>query len=51
MAAPNAQFNEIGPAFINHYYQQFDTNRTALQSLYQDASMLTFEKEQVCVQP
>jgi len=46
MAAPNAQFMEIGPAFVTHYYQQFDTNRPALQSLYQDSSMLTFEKEQ-----
>lgn len=46
MAAPNAQFAEIGPAFVTHYYQQFDTNRTALQSLYQAESMLTFEKEQ-----
>lgn len=37
---------EIGPAFAQHYYQTFDTNRAALHTLYQDASMLTFENEQ-----
>jgi len=46
MAAPNAQFAEIGKAFAQHYYQTFDTNRAALHSLYQNESMLTFENEQ-----
>jgi len=37
---------DIGKAFVQHYYQTFDTNRPALQTLYQEASMLTFENEQ-----
>merc|ERR1712166_403839 len=47
--AANAQFNEIGKAFVGHYYQMFDASieqRSTLQSMYQDASMLTFENEQ-----
>ena len=30
-------------AFIAYYYQLFESNRTALGTLYQDQSMLTFE--------
>ena len=40
---------EIGKAFVGHYYQMFDASieqRSTLQSMYQDASMLTFENEQ-----
>ena len=37
---------EIGPAFAQHYYNMFDTNRVGLADLYQDQSMLTFENEQ-----
>ena len=40
---------EIGKAFVTHYYQAFDASieqRSTLQSMYQDASMLTFENEQ-----
>jgi hypothetical protein len=37
---------EISKAFVQHYYQMFDTNRPALQSLYQEGSMLSFESEQ-----
>ena len=37
---------EIGPAFATHYYQQFDSNRVNLQTLYKDNSLLTFENEQ-----
>mmetsp|Transcript_12660 Transcript_12660/g.38688 ORF Transcript_12660/g.38688 Transcript_12660/m.38688 type:complete len:127 (-) Transcript_12660:871-1251(-) len=44
--AANAQFAEISKAFVQHYYQMFDTNRQALQGLYQDGSMLSFESEQ-----
>merc|ERR1712166_536421 len=47
--AANAQFNEIGKAFVGHYYQMFDASieqRSTLQSMYQDASMLSFEDEQ-----
>jgi len=39
-------FEDIGKAFINHYYTAFDTNRPTLQSLYKDVSMLSFEGEQ-----
>jgi len=38
--------NSIGKAFVEHYYNLFDTNRIALTDLWQDSSMLTFEKEQ-----
>ena len=40
---------EIGKAFVTHYYQMFDASieqRSTLQAMYQDASMLTFENEQ-----
>ena len=37
---------EIGPAFAQHYYTTFDTNRANLQTLYKDGSLLTFENEQ-----
>ena len=37
---------DIGPAFAQHYYNTFDTNRVNLQSLYKDGSLLTFENEQ-----
>ena len=30
-------------AFTDHYYNLFDTNRSALAGLYQDQSLLTFE--------
>lgn len=30
-------------AFINYYYQLFESNRAALGTLYQETSMLTFE--------
>lgn len=33
----------VAKAFVDHYYSTFDTNRAGLASLYQDASMLTFE--------
>ena len=42
----SAQFAEIGKQFVTHYYNTFDTNRSALHSLYQDTSMLTFEGDQ-----
>ena len=37
---------EVGPAFAQHYYATFDTNRVGLQTLYRDDSLLTFENEQ-----
>ncbi|CAL9764061.1 unnamed protein product [Musa acuminata subsp. burmannicoides] len=33
----------VAKAFVDHYYQTFDSNRAALGRLYQDGSMLTFE--------
>jgi hypothetical protein len=33
----------VAKAFVDHYYQTFDTNRPALVGLYQETSMLTFE--------
>lgn len=33
----------VAKAFVEHYYSTFDANRANLGSLYQDASMLTFE--------
>lgn len=35
--------NCVFQAFVQHYYNLFDTNRAALGPLYQDNSMLTFE--------
>ena len=33
----------VAKAFVEHYYNMFDSNRAGLANLYQDASMLTFE--------
>eukprot|EP01018_Ginkgo_biloba_P005462 Gb_35964 [translate_table: standard] len=35
----------VSRAFVDHYYTTFDTNRANLITLYQDASMMTFEGE------
>lgn len=45
-APPNANFADIGKAFVEHYYREFDSNRANLAALYRDNSMLTFEAEQ-----
>mmetsp|Transcript_3495 Transcript_3495/g.5071 ORF Transcript_3495/g.5071 Transcript_3495/m.5071 type:complete len:115 (+) Transcript_3495:358-702(+) len=52
-AAPTLvnNFEEVGSAFVQHYYQVFDSNRAGLQSLYQDVSMLTFEGEKIMGAP
>eukprot|EP00802_Teleaulax_amphioxeia_P026472 Tamp_27556.p1 GENE.Tamp_27556~~Tamp_27556.p1 ORF type:complete len:176 (-),score=23.14 Tamp_27556:169-696(-) len=42
-----SNFEEVGTAFVQHYYQIFDSNRGGLQGLYQDTSMLTFEGEKI----
>jgi hypothetical protein len=42
----NPQFNDIGKAFVDHYYKMFDGSRASLQPLYQGESMLTFENDQ-----
>jgi hypothetical protein len=39
-------FEEVGKQFVQHYYNTFDTNRAALQTLYTDVSMLSYEGEQ-----
>mmetsp|Transcript_11357 Transcript_11357/g.19432 ORF Transcript_11357/g.19432 Transcript_11357/m.19432 type:complete len:132 (+) Transcript_11357:1132-1527(+) len=39
------QFQQVGEAFVAHYYQNFDANRAGLAPLYRDNSMLTFEGE------
>ncbi|MBN3321123.1 NTF2 factor, partial [Atractosteus spatula] len=36
-------WEQIGAGFVQHYYQQFDTNRVLLADLYTDASCLTWE--------
>jgi hypothetical protein len=46
-SSPNSNFEEVGKAFVMHYYNIFDTNRAGLQSLYQDMSMMTFEGEKI----
>jgi len=44
---PNqADKSDVGKAFTDHFYQTFDTNRAGLATLYQDTSLLTFEKDQ-----
>ena len=42
----NPQFNEIGTAFVQHYYQLFQTDRSQLLSLYQEDSLMSFEGAQ-----
>ncbi|WWC68841.1 uncharacterized protein I206_102777 [Kwoniella pini CBS 10737] len=37
----------IAQQFTQFYYQQFDTNRNGLGSLYRDTSMLTWENTQI----
>jgi len=37
---------EIGKAFVNHYYSTLDSNGSALIGLYQPQSVLTFEAKQ-----
>ena len=39
-------FNGVATAFVDHYYNTFDTNRAGLASLYTDQSMLSFEGQQ-----
>ncbi|KAK9835868.1 hypothetical protein WJX74_009852 [Apatococcus lobatus] len=34
---------DVGKAFVDHYYNTFDTNRSALGGLYTAEAMLTFE--------
>mmetsp|Transcript_32312 Transcript_32312/g.50365 ORF Transcript_32312/g.50365 Transcript_32312/m.50365 type:complete len:130 (+) Transcript_32312:200-589(+) len=43
----DAPFEEVGKAFVQHYYQTFDTNRAGLASLYQNESMFSWEGEKI----
>ncbi|KAL0934202.1 nuclear transport factor 2 [Colletotrichum truncatum] len=40
-------FEDVAKQFIEFYYNQFDTDRKGLGSLYRDQSMLTFESASV----
>ena len=42
-----ADFNAVATQFVQFYYQQFDSDRNQLASLYRDHSMLTFESASV----
>ncbi|KAJ7052535.1 nuclear transport factor 2 [Mycena amicta] len=42
-----ANIDQVAGAFIDFYYQTFDTNRADLRSLYRDGSMLSFEGSQI----
>jgi hypothetical protein len=37
------EFEQVGRAFVDFYYQTFDTDRTQLLSMYGADSMMTFE--------
>ncbi|WVR04014.1 hypothetical protein IAU60_001013 [Kwoniella sp. DSM 27419] len=37
----------IAQQFVQFYYQQFDSDRNALNALYRDTSMLTWESQQI----
>mmetsp|Transcript_49221 Transcript_49221/g.73198 ORF Transcript_49221/g.73198 Transcript_49221/m.73198 type:complete len:122 (+) Transcript_49221:76-441(+) len=38
---------DVAKAFVQHFYQTFDTNADGLAGLYQPTSMLTFEGTQL----
>jgi hypothetical protein len=46
-SSATSNFEEVGSAFVQHYYNIFDTNRAGLQNLYQEMSMMTFEGEKI----
>ncbi|OVA13140.1 Nuclear transport factor 2 [Macleaya cordata] len=41
------EIESVGRAFVNHYYNLFDTNRSSLFSLYQPTSILSFEGQTI----
>ncbi|CRK13553.1 Nuclear transport factor 2 like protein [Verticillium longisporum] len=45
MSTPN--FEEVAKQFVEFYYNQFDSDRKGLTSLYREQSMLTFESSSV----
>eukprot|EP00727_Mastigamoeba_balamuthi_P005724 m51a1_g1771 putative nuclear transport factor 2-like (123) ;mRNA; r:316174-317052 len=42
-----SNFEALGKAFVQHYYNAFGSNRASLASLYRPESMLTFENDRV----
>lgn len=42
-----ADADTVGRQFLDYYYGIFSTNRPGLATLYQDASMLTFEGQKL----
>lgn len=40
-----SNINEVGAAFVKHYYTLFDSDRSKLAPLYREGSMLSFEGE------
>ncbi|KAK3316348.1 nuclear transport factor 2 [Apodospora peruviana] len=42
-----AEYEAVAKQFVEHYYNTFDSNRSALAPLYRDESMLTFQSAQV----
>ena len=41
-----SDFQSVGTQFIAHYYNTLTTNRTSLNTLYTDVSMMSYEGEQ-----
>ncbi|THU46999.1 hypothetical protein C4D60_Mb09t10880 [Musa balbisiana] len=41
------QLEMVTKAFVDHYYNLFDTNRAALACLYDQTSMLSFEGQKI----
>lgn len=37
---------DVAKAFVQHFYQSFDTNAESLRGLYNPSSMMTFEGQQ-----
>uniref|UniRef100_A0ACD5VWE9 Uncharacterized protein n=1 Tax=Avena sativa TaxID=4498 RepID=A0ACD5VWE9_AVESA len=46
-----SEYDVVARAFVDYYYQTFDTNRTALAALYGSTSMLSFEGHLVAGAP
>eukprot|EP00818_Percolomonas_sp_WS_P010242 CAMPEP_0117443538 /NCGR_PEP_ID=MMETSP0759-20121206/4745_1 /TAXON_ID=63605 /ORGANISM="Percolomonas cosmopolitus, Strain WS" /LENGTH=125 /DNA_ID=CAMNT_0005235513 /DNA_START=63 /DNA_END=440 /DNA_ORIENTATION=+ len=40
-------FEQIGKAFIGHYYQQFDQNISSVAGLYADNALMTWQEKQI----
>ena len=42
----NPEFSDVGNAFVQHYYQLFQGDRSQMLVLYQDDSLMSFEGAQ-----